>query len=85
VPLALTIKALRVMELCLKARQSRRGNTLVDRGQEPLRGQGLVAAAHLAIYTHYGPYDPGSRGSGRVRGFFAQAGLRPMSSRRYPR
>jgi hypothetical protein len=26
---------------------------------------------------------PGSRGSGRVRGFFEQAGLKPMSSRRH--
>ena len=26
-------------------------------------------------------FNPGSRGSGRVRGFFAQAGLKPMSSR----
>jgi transposase len=33
------------------------------------------------LYSKY--YTPGSRGSGRVRGFFEQAGLKPMSSRRH--
>jgi len=34
--LALTVKALQVMQFFLKGRQGRRGDTLVDRGQGPL-------------------------------------------------
>ena len=49
--LALTVKALRVMQFCLKGRQGHRGDTLVDRGQGPLRGQGVVAAAHHTRHT----------------------------------
>ena len=46
---------------------------IVDRLHDLSEGEPLVLR-----------YYPSSRGSGRVRGFFVQAGFRPMPSRGYP-
>jgi transposase-like protein len=47
-------------------------------------GVGINAATRLYGVSKNSIYrwqDPGSRGSGHVRGFFDQVGLKPMSSR----
>jgi hypothetical protein len=54
----------------------------IDRRELTTRVRPFVET--VTVWLQQRPVNPGSRGSGRERGFFAQARLKPISPRRHP-